>query len=152
MEINEKYVKLQEKYKLPYFDDLEKTFDVSCIEHDKFLLKEIRRKIGEKLEHFTKILEGIISPDTNFTGMYEYKSFNDDEKKQIMDLYRKIMFFYRGCMELDVCYEEAQEAEFIKNIWKQWNNIEKDMKKLFKKLKDSWQREDTTKEDLGYLG
>ena len=50
MKIKEEYEKLKEKHNLPDFKEINNEFEITTIEKEEFLLREIRRKIYEKIE------------------------------------------------------------------------------------------------------
>ena len=84
------------------FDEINKELEISCIEKDEFLLREIRRKIIEKIEEILKFLGGILDPETNITDMYEAKIFDSEERNELFKLYQKLMFFDRYSIETSV--------------------------------------------------
>ena len=53
-EIKKRYEELVKKYKLPSFTSLNNEFEISTIEHEEFLLREIRRKIDENPNEFAR--------------------------------------------------------------------------------------------------
>ena len=94
MGIKEKYQKLSKKYDLPSFDYLNKDFEIFTIEHEEFLLREIRRKINDKVELYVKFLDELLNPETSITNMHESKLFNEKERNEIFSLYKRLIFFY----------------------------------------------------------
>ena len=57
MSVKETYQKLSKKYQLPPFAEIDTAFEISTIEYEEFLLREVRRKMVEKLDSFIKVLE-----------------------------------------------------------------------------------------------
>ncbi|MBW2966112.1 hypothetical protein KY342_03340 [Candidatus Woesearchaeota archaeon] len=152
MKIKEEYNKLKEKYNLPEFSDVDNEFEISIIEHEEFLLREIRRKITEKMEDYIKVLERILQPETVLSEMYECKIFTDEEKDVFFKLFRRLMFFDRLSVETSIDENDKKSAEFINDFWKDWGNIKKELSDFIKKLKEGWLKETKIKEELGYLG
>jgi len=152
--IKEEYQELAKKYKLPKYSELDLDFEVSTIDKKKFLLREIRRRMLDKFDGIKNILELIIQPDTaSFSSMYETRIFNDEEeKKKIYDLYRALMIIERTANIVNLRADEKEEADFVNNTFAEWKKIKPELLFFFKKIKKSWEKETSVKEDLGYLG
>ena len=75
--MEEVYKKLQKKYALPNYKELNKNFEIAYIEDPFFLLRSIRRRIHEKIVFFAKVSEKILFPNqTLMIEMYESKFFS----------------------------------------------------------------------------
>lgn len=151
-DIKKEYSKLQKKYKLPNFEELDKNFEVSSIENAKLLHVNIRKKIAEKIQGFCEVLEGLLHPNTDLTSIYEDKFFSDKEKGKMFDLYKKLMVLARSALELSIEADEKEDAEFIKNINQEWKSIKEEFYKVANKLKESWEKETEAESKLEYLG
>jgi len=151
-ETKKKYEELADKYKLPSFDSLNKDFEISTIEETEFLLREIRRKIIEKLENYIKLLEGILHPEAGICDMYECGAFSDEEKNKLFELYKKIMFLNRFSAETSIDEDDSKSSNFIKKAFEQLNNIKKELLPMIKRMKEGWLEEKKVKTELGYLG
>jgi hypothetical protein len=153
-EIKKKYEELAKKYSLPSFNNLNNEFEISTIEHEEFLLREIRRKIYEKIEVYVKILESILQPDTSsLSDMYECRVFNEKEKEDIFKLFRRLLFFDRFSIETSVNEDDKKSAEFINGFWKEWDEIKKEFSSFIKKMKEECLKENKImEEERGYLG
>ena len=152
-EIEKQYNELKKKFKLPDFKEIDFEFEISDLEETNFLIRAIMRRIGEKLDFYTAILEEIIQPDaSNLYAMHESRFFDEDEKKQMYDFYKKLMNLSRHSAELSLEHAEKEESEFINKFIQEWKEIKKELVIYMKKLKDSWETETDTEEDIGYLG
>ena len=143
---------LCKKYKLPSFNEVNEEFEISDIDKDDFLLREIRRKIAEKLEIYMKFLEEILQPETTLSNMYESKIFNDAEREEIFKIYKKLMFLNRLSIETSVNEDDKKSSEYINIIFKEWNEIKSQFSKFVTKAKESWLKDIDIKEELRYLG
>ena len=152
-EIQKEYERLSKKYKLPKFKDIDLVFEISTIEQTAFLLRNIIGKIAEKIEFYRKFLEEFLQPDTSsISGMHEIRFFLDDEKQEIYSLYKKLMKFNRESIETDLTQDEKLEAKYIYNIFNAWAETKKDLLKYTEKMKESWEKETVTDEELPYFG
>lgn len=153
-ETEKQYNELGKKHRLPDFKDIDFEFEVSDLEETNFLLRNIIRRMAEKLDFYSTMLEEILQPDaSNLYAMHETRYFDDDEKKQMYELYAKLMNLNRQSIEVSLSRNEKDEAEFISGLFEQWKSLKNELLKLVKKIKDSWKTEEADiKEDLGYLG
>lgn len=151
-DIKKKYDALMRKFSLPSLEELDREFDICKLEAESFILKEIRRKVAEKVDFLCKLLEEVLQPDTNISNLYESKYFNEQDKEEVFDVYKKIMKLHRETAELLIKNEEAEDAEFIKKIYKEMPSIKAELLPIVSKMKQSWERETEEAEKLGYLG
>jgi HPt (histidine-containing phosphotransfer) domain-containing protein len=152
MGVESKYRQLQRKYRLPSFEQLDKEFEISCIEQERFLLREIRKKLDEKIDDICKTLEEVLQPDTNLSGIYESRVFSDEEKKRVFDLYRRLMRLHRQGFELLVKSDDKSDADFVRSVSAEWEKLKKELSQVARKLQESWEKEMEENEKLGYFG
>ncbi len=152
--IKEAYNQIKKEHPiLPDFEKINKEFELSTIETPEFILRNVKRKIAEKLEPLIEVLEHIINPDPNsLVDMYECKCFTNGEKKQIIDVFRHMMEQYRILMETDILCEDKTDAETIKRFFDVWMQEKKILLPMLKKIHESWQKQVEPKEILEYLG
>ena len=60
-QIEQEYIKLGKKYKLPEFKEIDAEFEISSLDNEKFLIKNTLRKISEKLEFYTEVIGNLVS-------------------------------------------------------------------------------------------
>jgi len=152
--MKEAYNKL--KHKLPDFNEIDDEFEISFIDYkledDKFLLRSIRRKMNEKIIFYCRIIEGVLYPhQANIISMMEGNMFDEEEKKRVQELYKKLMFYERDSLKLDVIADEKKNVEFINNIFGLWREHNKEMKWVVEKMQKGWMQEEK-KEGGSYLG
>ena len=141
-------------YKLPKFEDLDDEFEVSIasIKNKNFLVRNLRRRLNDKVIFYCKIIEGLIYPNsTNIIGMLEIKSFNEEEKEKLSNMYKKLMEFERESLNLDVNPDEKKDVEFINSLFKEWKKFKEEMIRITKKMKESWHLEEKEEKD-NYFG
>ena len=154
MAVKQAYDKLRKKYKeLPEFAKLNKEFEISTIEKKDFLLREIQRKIREKIQQLQEVLDKIINPELkNFADVYECRCFTNNEKNQALEVYKQLMFLDRSIKEAELVQDEKTSVEVIKAACKEWPEFRKKTTKFVKKLKECWKKPVKTREALEYLG
>jgi len=151
-EIEKQYGELRKRHKLPEFKDMDNEFEISDLEETSFLLRAILRRIAERLDFYSTMLEEVLQPDTNLYAMHETRYFDDDEKKRMYELYTRLMNFNRQSIEVSLSRNEGEEADFVSSMFNEWKNLRQDLLKYIKKMRASWKTEADIKEDLGYLG
>jgi hypothetical protein len=150
--IIKKYNKLKEKYSLPEIDEISSFFEIYKIDDDEFLLMELRKKIVGKLIRISEVLESFLHPDTNMSDIYECRAFNDSERDEMFELYKKLKIIEKHSMEISLDSDEQREAEFIKQILRSWNEIKEKMILFLRKLENFWKSESPEKTKEGYFG
>lgn len=151
-DLKEEYGKL--KHKLPKFEDLDYEFELSGanIKDKNFIIRNLRRRINDKIIFYCRIIEGLLYPNANnLIGMLEVKSFDDKEKERMSKIYKKLMEFERESLSLDVNPDEKKEVDFINNLFKEWRKFKEEMIKITRKMKESWHLEEKEEKD-NYFG
>lgn len=153
-EIEKKYNELKKKHKLPEFREMDFEFEISSLEGTNFPMRAVVRRIAEKLDFYTTMLEEVLQPDTSsLYAMHEMKYFQADEKNAMYAIYTKLMNLNRQSIEALLERDEKSEADFIITVFDEWKKIKAELLKFVKKMRASWNAEEADiKEDLGYLG
>jgi hypothetical protein len=153
-EIEKKYNELRKKHKLPEFKEIDSEFEISDLEETNFLIMAIIRKIAEKLDFYSTMLEEVLQPDTsNLYAMHETRYLTEAEKNQMYGTYTGLMNLNRQSIEVSLEHDEKNEADFISNALEEWKNLKLDILKIVRKMRASWKAEEAgIKDDLGYLG
>ena len=147
------YNELRQKYDLPEFEALDFAFEISKVEEENYYIRDIRRHIIEKIRIFVDILEDLIHPNSTVSSYHECKFFDDQEKKTIYDLYGRLMVYIRKSNLLDLEEDDANDAEFIRDIFSSWDGIKKDLRNIIVKLHDCWSKEEISDKTISsYLG
>ncbi len=152
METRERYEGLRKKYDLPKFEDINQDFEIIDVEGSFFVLREVRRKIVEKIQLYSKVLESILHPETALSDLYECKLFTEEEKDKIYSLYKKMMVIEKSSLETSVDETDKKTSEYINFVFREWSEIKKELSRITEKLRKGWEKEEISKEDVGYLG
>ena len=143
---------LLKKYKLSSFRELDNEFEISGIEKKEFLLREVRRKIAERIESYAKLFESVFQIEPSLTTLNELTALSDGEKENLYKIFRKIMVLDRFSIETSIDENDRKTAEFIKKALNEWKELKKELLPIIKKLKESWMKEKKIKEILRYVG
>lgn len=147
------YEFLKKRYGLPEFALLDNEFEISSIEQESFVLKNICKKIREKIENIVSVVEKLIQPTAEcYSDFYEYKFFKNSERDALFVLFKELMHTHRSILELEIIEDEKAYAEFIKQLFLNWHEMKKSLLPVFAKLKSVWKETAEEKEKLEYLG
>ena len=153
-DLKKEYLKLQKKYNLPEFDKLNRDFEIekATERETDFLIREIRKIIIDKAIAYLRFSEMLLNP-TNAPLFFLtlVKGLTPQDKKILEKIYEKLGAFEIDVIELDIEYNEKDEADFIKKISKEWKSVGEDMKKIVEGLRRNWTQK-SSKSDKGYLG
>lgn len=152
--VKEAYNKIKKKYSvLPVYNELNDEFEISSIENEEFLLREIRKKIGEKFSAFMERLATILQPESiSISEFYEFRCFSNDEKTKLFNLFKELRFQYRHFTHLELLLDDKKDAEAIADSLKFWKGFRKKLLPYFAALEQCWAKEYAEKEILEYLG
>lgn len=148
------YDEVKKKYSgLPDFDLLNEEFELFSIEKPDFLLRQVCRKIRDRIEELVVFLENIIQPSAEtFVSFYECSCFSDAEKKEVLKSFKKLMILYRSLLHADFLQSDENFVDVIKVCFKEFPELRLESCKWLNVLKDHWHEFKETKEILNYLG
>ena len=142
--LKEEYEKL--RHKLPDFNKLNMEFEISRGENDykkEFLLRDVRRKINDKVIFLCRIIEGLLFPThANIISMHESKLFDEVTKKKVLNIYKQLMIFERESLKLDVMPDEESDVKYINDVFSKLLEYKKDMKDIINIMQDAWRKEE----------
>ena len=151
--IEKEYNNLCKKYKLPKFNEIDSEFELSTLENERFLIKSILKKMAEKLEFYIEMIGNLVHPDgSSMSSMYEIRFFSDDEKNNMYMLFKKLMKNHRNIIKLMLENNEKKQVNCLNDFFIEWSNIKRELATYLSKMGESWEKESTIKEDVGYLG
>src|SRR3989338_10898788 len=123
-DIGKEYSNLSKKYKLPKFKEIDKEFEVSALDNEKFLIKNILRSISEKLEFYIEAIGSLVHPDgSSISSMYEIRFFTEDEKNGMYRLFKKLMKTDRNVIELVLKNDEKEQSDFLNKFFTDWQDM-----------------------------
>lgn len=148
------YRKLQEKHNLPGFDELNEDFVIekASESESELLIREIRKFIADKLANYLRFIETILNPVNAQMFVFSIiKSLGNEEKEKLTEIYKQLSKNEINLIVLDVRYDEKREAEFIKESFKMWQDIKKDLLEILGKVQANWDNKSEVK-NKDYFG
>lgn len=140
-ELKKEYEKLKEKYNLPDFRQLAEDFDIEKItdkELGSFILRDIRRAVDEKISAYLHLFENLVNPALAPVFLFSFlKNVDEEERKKIKEVYKALSKMQLESIKIDTIYNENSEADFIKNIFKEWQSLKKEIHRIIEKFDKS---------------
>jgi hypothetical protein len=133
---------------------MNENFEIETIpsEETELFLKRIRKNMTEKISSGLRAMEMFLNPQPTPIFLFKIiKSFSSDDKAIIEELYHKFTFFEIEAFGLENCYDEKKEAEFIRQVAKDWNEISKDLDKIYHSMK-LYNKTENKKSEKSYFG
>lgn len=149
------YAKVQKKYSLPSFDDLNNAFDIEEVANKQTerILRLVRRRITEKTSSYLRFMEVFLNPSqAPLFYMMLAKNMPEEGRKAVNEVY-----FELGKIELDhlklelIDYSELVESKAIKSFYEVWNKAKEQLGILTEIFENQWKKTTQTK-DKTYLG
>lgn len=144
--LKQEYIKFKEKYNLPEFSEMDKVFDIEEIDTDTdFLLRRVRRIVSEKISGLLRFIEIILNPSNSPIFIFKLiKKINEEDKKQLSEVYEILGGFELEVIKLDLDYDESKEAEFIK---KAYNLLNKELSRKLLNIIEKMSNNNKSKEE-----
>ena len=140
-EFKEDYRKIQGKYNMPEFEELNDCFQIEkAAEHETdFVLREVRRIIADRHFNYARFVESLLNPVNVPMFVYSVvKTLDVKEKETLSEVYKKLAKKEVDLVELDIDSSEEKEAKFIKDSLVLWKEMKKDVLAVMDVVKKNW--------------
>ncbi len=147
------YNDLKKKHSLPDFAALDKEFEISTIEKPAFLLRAIRRKVGERIDAAIQLIDPLIQPDAgSYVHLTEYRAITENDRKELIAHFQHVMELSLACIDAELSTDDAQDATFINRAATEWPALRAALRPFVKKIGAHWTKNTEHKTDVGYFG
>jgi hypothetical protein len=136
-QFKKQYAPLRKKYRLPSFEELNRDFEIEKIQDREtdFLLREVRKGVGEKVGAFLRFFEAVLNPAVAPAFiMSALKNFSSSDKEAIKETYQSLVELELKSIKLDIDYNEKAEAQFILQTVKVWQEIKPNLRVVMDSL------------------
>jgi len=142
------------KYNLPDFELVNKEFEITGIELEKWnFLNALCRISIEKINRMTSYVVPFFIP----SGYYANLIINNVKDKETIarakKFYKKMMIWYHQGLKAELETDENKQVEFFNKLWKEYPTMKKEVTEFLDICEDVFKIEE--KEDAhkgGYLG
>lgn len=144
--------KLKDIFGNEIYDELNNVFELSDLEEDEFVVREVRRKIIEKFAGMIGSLDNFLNPDSTYIQMFDAHALVDKDRNEIMTL----IAVFGAQLKLHKLLEykpnkEDDKAFCISSLGLYKENVDS-VCKILEKVKISYDKIDNEKQNINYLG
>ncbi|HLC67204.1 MAG TPA: hypothetical protein VJK52_06210 [Candidatus Nanoarchaeia archaeon] len=153
MGIKESYEKIRKRHRaLPSFEKLDEEFELRSAEETHFPLREIRKRMMERLDGYAQYVHELLQPEPTVPNLRESQYFLRKEKEEMYEFYKRLMIAYRSGMEVSILAGEQEHIHYIMEIWRDWAKVKQQMLDILKKAKAAWLKDTEVDVDVSYFG
>ncbi len=148
-EFIEIYAKIQKKYSLPEFEEMNSSFDIGRIKRDSGnLVRDIRRGMVDKIIYYLKLIEVMINPSSaSPIFLMLLKEITSEDKKVIDSVLSSFVGLEIAAHKLDISSTEKEEADLVLNIFGVWNEKKPELLRLMQILERNWKQTSVIKKN-----
>jgi hypothetical protein len=152
-ELKDGFGKLEKKYGLPCFKDLNENFEIDRIERETdTLIREVRKVMMDKIIGYTRFLEMMLNPSSAPPMFMMFlKDVTKEDKGVIEKVYKSYVELELKALKLEIDYDEKKESDMVKDISKTWNGMKKDMESVLGVMEKNWNMT-SKKKEKSYFG
>ena len=153
-ELKADYLEIQNRHNLPSFEEMNQDFHIEriCEVETDYLIREVKRFIGEKLSSYLRFIESLLNPSNSPMFVFSVvKLFGSKEKDKLSEIYKQLAKSEVSLLETDLKFDEENEAKFIRENFQLWQNIKKDLLGIVEVIKTNWDNK-SDKGSKGYFG
>ena len=140
-ELKLEYLKLQKKHNLPNFEALNEDFQIEKAAETETdsLIRELRRTISDKPYTYLRFVETLINPvNAPMSMLSVVKTLGNEEKDKLTEIYKKLVKNEMLLIETDLSFSEENEAKFIRETYKVWQEVKKDLIEVIGVVNNNW--------------
>lgn len=138
--VKENYSNYQKKYDLPKYEELDREFEIGKIDvKSGFYFKDVARTMMNKLGYFAGLLEPAINPPVpTIHSMVEANNIEKEDKEKILKMYKRLLYLGHLEHSHEVAGDERIFAGLVKELWKEWPSLKREMGECMKIILESW--------------
>ncbi len=145
------YNEYEKKYGIPRYKELNEDFEIDKIdrESDSFL-RVVRKVMMEKVVNSLNFLDMLLNPGNAPRIYYGFlKSIKEEDTKMIDEIYTKLGNLSMESLALEIDYSEKKEAEMIVKVFREWDSVKVNFRKLMEHIQHPTREE---KKERNYYG
>lgn len=128
-------------------------FDLLSIDENTTQIeREVAKKVTDRIEKFTQILEELLQPESNITKITECGFFSEEEIQKEKKTYRKLMRLIRSYNSAELEATKRAYVDFLTLALPSWKKAKESLRRVLKRLEDGWSKDESSKKESGYFG
>jgi len=145
-------VKIKEVLGDEVYTEINEIFELSDLEEEEFVIREVRRKIIEKIANIVTSLDRLLNPDSTYMQMYDVSSLDDNDREVIITIIKKFAIIIKTHKILEYKPDADKDKEFcITTLALYKENIDS-VCKILDKLKLAYSNTIEKAQSINYLG
>jgi hypothetical protein len=112
-------------------------------EKEHITLGLIKHKLSETLEAYLEIIQQMLQPE-EFHALYESNAFDDNDKQELLQLYKRIIIIHRELLKAHILSDEEKSIATINTAYKDICNIKPKIVDIVDKMQKSWTADSQT--------
>jgi len=152
--LKREYLAIEKKHSLPSFERIQEDFDIEKLSEKEggFLIRDVRRIIGEKVGAYLHFFETLINPSSPPLFVFSFlKNLSESDKKEIKEIYKELSRMQIKLIRLDTVYNENEESEFVKRAFNDWQKMKKKIVSLVEIFEKEFEKS-TVEKGNSYFG
>lgn len=128
-------------------------FDLLTIDEEaQNLLKEMAKRVKERVDGYARLLEELIQPDAGLASMNECGFFEEREHERIVKGYRRLMRIIRRQTLAELRATPEAYREFLTEAIPAWRQEKEWLLTVAERLADGWKNGQPLQTEKGYFG
>ena len=140
-DLKEIYLQIEKEQGLPSFEELNVDFYIERLADTEtdYLVREIRKFMTEKFSSYLRFVEAILHPTNSSMFIFSVvKAIGTSDKEKIGKIYKELAKLELRHIELELGFSEDKEISFIKDSYKVWIKIKKDLLEIVEAVGKTW--------------
>ena len=107
------------------------------LQEDNLTPISILHKMSETAEFYLKIIQQILQPE-EFHSVYECNAFDDNDKQELFELYKKIIIIHRELLKTIIMSDDKTSVSVIQSADGEIRAVKPKMVEIVNKMQQSW--------------
>lgn len=140
------------EFKFPNYEDFNKEFEIEGIDIEN-PIQEMRKKVIDKLETYSKILSEIFQPDGDLNSLIESHFLKEvDNDNKLFEIYKKVRYFIRRGQRIGLINDQKEDISLTIDAYKEVIEFKTSIVEFLKILEKGWLTNSSKEELVGYFG
>ncbi|MGE0792567.1 MAG: hypothetical protein AB7V77_00115 [Candidatus Woesearchaeota archaeon] len=140
------------KYNLPNLTELYAEFGVFDPKEDEDFIKNVIEKLSDKVHNYIKFFEDIIQPDSTIVSMSESSIFENEERKEIVHILKKLIYYERLYLKININGTIQEKADYFNDYFQNWIELKTKIIPFVNKTIDLWKNDTDESKFEMYFG
>jgi hypothetical protein len=122
--------------KLKDFEAIKKDYELT---DDSLTANAVMHKMSEILEFYLKLIQQVLQPE-EFYAAYECNAFNDNDKSDLFELYKRLIISHRELLKAVIMNDEKNAISTVQFVHEEIKSVKPQMLEIVNKMQGSWKK------------